>query len=154
MNTLSEDRPDRPEAVVALGLGLLLTVTALIAAVVDQRSAHTIADHVYALYAPFGPQPDPNTLFTFLYTIGGAGVLMWLATIWGAKRRQRWVAAVATMIFLVGTGPSVLVLVVHEHGTRIFPVGWGVLSLLPCVLGFVAVVLLWMPHHTASGRDL
>ena len=155
MSTLTEARPEgasrvRRRAVAALGVGLLLTVATLVALVVDQVSAHGIADHVQALYGPFNLSPDPNVLFTILYVTGVCGVALWLATIWGAVRQKRGLAILATVVFLAATSIGFLGLVVAEHGTRILPTLWGVLGLLPCLAGFVAVVLLWKPRKGGS----
>lgn len=124
-------RPSPRAPVAALGVGLLLTVITLIVSVVDQTSVHGLADHVHALYAPFNQHPDPNVLFTILYSTGTLGVLAWLATIWGALRHKRGVRVGASLIFVVATGIALLDLFASEHGTQVLPTTWGILGLSP-----------------------
>ena len=130
-------------AIVAMGLGLLLTVVELIASVIDQTTVHSIAHHLSALYAPYGLHPDPNGFIYYLYATAAIGILLWLAAIWLVSRRKRGARVVATTVFVLATGLALLNLSVSEYGTRIFPTFWGVLGLLPCVAGLVALILLW-----------
>lgn len=130
-------------AVMALSVGLALTVIALVAAVVDQASVHGIADHVRALYGPHDLHPDPNVLFNLLYVTGAFGVLLWLVTIRGVWRQKRWPRVVGALVTVVATSLALLNLLAFEHGTQIFPTVWGVIGLLPCIAGVVAVILLW-----------
>ena len=71
--------------------------------------------------------------------------MLWLMTIWAVGRRKRGARLVATAVFVLATGIALLNLSVSEYGTRIFPTVWGILGLLPCVAGLVAVILLWTP---------
>ncbi len=134
---------NRRRAIVAMGLGLLLTVVELIALVIDQTAVHGIAHHLSALYAPYGLHPDPDWLFYYLYATTATGILLWLTTIWVVRRQKRWARVIAATVFVVATGIALLNLSVSEYGTRIFPLFWGILGLLPCVAGLAAVVLLW-----------
>jgi hypothetical protein len=147
MNAPEQPKPTiRSAPVTAMGIGLLLTVITLIALVIDQASVHSIADHVDALYAPLGLHPDPNVLFGILYVTGLIGIVLWLATIWGARKQKRGARVVASIVFVVATSFALLVLFVSEHGTQIFPTVWGVVGLLPSVAGLLAVTLSWRTH--------
>lgn len=148
-NLTRRDQASR-RPVAALGVGLLLTVVALVALVIDQWSAHSIADHVAALYSPLGLHPDPNVLFGILYVTGLIGVLLWLTTIRAVSRHHRWARVVASVVLVVATSGALLVLVVSEHGMQIFPTAWGVLGLAPCLAGLVAVIWLWAPGGTSA----
>lgn len=151
MSTLELAKVRGPHtAATAMGLGLLLTVTTLIALVIDQARVHSIADHVAALYAPLGLHPDPNVLYGYLYVTGAAGVLLWLTMIWAVSRRKPWARVVSVLIFVVATGMGLLVLTASEYGTPIFPTAWGVLALLPCVAGLVGVLAL--PSRRRAAR--
>jgi hypothetical protein len=154
MNALNQAnlRVQRRPAVTAMGIGLLLTVITLIALIIDQASGSSIADHVNALYAPLGLHPDPNVLFGYLYVIGGIGVLLWLTMIWGVRRDKRWARVVASFVLVVATSLALLVLFVSEYGGQIFPTLWGILGLLPCLAGLVAVILLWTPGRVVEPR--
>ena len=134
---------NRRGAIVAMGLGLLLTVVESIALVIDQTAVHSIAHHLSALYAPYGLHPDPDWFYYYLYATAAIGILLWLTTIWVVGRRKRGARLVATTVFVVATGIALLNLSVSEYGTRIFPLFWGILGLLPCVGGLAAVFVLW-----------
>jgi hypothetical protein len=122
----------------------------LISLVIDQAIIFSISDHVDALYAPFGLHPDPNVLFGILYVTGVIGILLWLATIWGVRRQNRGARVIAGIVFVLATSFAVFVLLVSEHGTRIFPTLWGLAGLLPCIAGLVAVTSLWTPGRVAQ----
>jgi len=134
----------------ALGVGLLLTSVLLIALVIDQRSIFSISDHVDALYAPFGLHPDPNVLFGILYVTGVTGILLWLVTIWGVRTQKPGACVLSGIILIVATSLAVFVLLVSEHGARIFPTVWGLAGLLPCIAGLVAVTSLWAPRRVVE----
>jgi hypothetical protein len=122
MSTISKAKlRNRRGAIIAMGQGLLLTVIALIALVIDQTTVHSIAHHMRALYAPYGLHPDPNWLYDYLYATAAIGILLWLTTIWVVRRQKRWARVVATTVFVVATGIALLNLSVSEYGTRIFP---------------------------------
>jgi hypothetical protein len=154
MNALNQTniRVQRRPAVTAMGIGLLLTVVTLVALIIDQASGSSIADHVNALYAPLGLHPDPNVLFGYLYVTGGIGVLLWLTTIWSVSQHKRWARVVASFVLVVATSLALLVLFVSEYGGQIFPTLWGILGLLPCLAGLVAVILLWTPGRVVEPR--
>jgi hypothetical protein len=113
----------------ACALSVVLAVVALI----DQVGARSLADHVTAVYAPYGKTVDPNLLYGLVYAVAGIGILLWLLVI---RRRP---APVLTVVVIVVTGAlGVLLLVVGEYGSRIFPPLWGILALLPAVAGLVS----------------
>lgn len=134
-------------ALTALEIGLLLTVTAVIALIIDQTTVHRLAAHVEDLYAPHDLHPDPNVLFGYLYASGVIGIVLWLTTIWGVKHRRRGVTVGATTVFVVGGSLAIFNVFVSEYGGRIFPPLWSIVGLLPSVAGLAAVILLW-----TSGR--
>lgn len=151
MNTLSSAKQrNRNGAVTAMGVGLLLTVIALIALVIDQATGHTLAGHVEALYAPYDLDPDPNVLFGYLYVVGTIRILLWLATIWGVKQGKRGVKIGAALVFVAGISIALFNAFVSEYGVEIFPTLWSVLGLLPSVAGLMAVILLWAPDRTTE----
>lgn len=144
MTTISKVKlRDRRGAVTAMGIGLLLTVIALIALIIDQVRGQTLARHVQTLYAPHDLNPDPNVLFGYLYVVGVIGILLWLATIWGIIQHKRGARVVATTVFVLGSSVALFNIFVSEYGMQIFPTLWGVLGLLPSVAGLLAVIILW-----------
>ncbi len=145
-------RPPRPPAtrapIGALVAGLVLTLVALAAPIVDQLTLHTIEAHLQSVYAGSGASPPAPTLIsTYLVVVGLLGVAGWLVTIRAARRGRRWTRPVATALLLVGTAVAVLDLTISEYGAPILPPWLGVLGLLPCVPGLVAVVLLHRRTH-------
>jgi hypothetical protein len=154
MNTFTPAKPHlRRAAVTAMGIGLLLTVTTLIALIIDQTSIYSIADHVEALYAPLDLHPDPNVLFGILYVTGLIGALLWLTMIWGVRGHKRWARVMASTVFVVAASIALLVLFVSEYGTRILPAPWGLIGLLPSIAGLVAVILLWTPGRALQTQS-
>jgi peptidoglycan/LPS O-acetylase OafA/YrhL len=78
------------------------------------------------------------------------GILLWLTIIWGVRRHKRWARTVASLVFVVATSIALLDLSVSEHGTQIFPTLWGILGILPCIAGLVAVILLWSNQNSGA----
>ncbi|GAA3747163.1 hypothetical protein [Salinactinospora qingdaonensis] len=127
----------------AMGVGLLLTLAVLVALAIDQASVGSIATHVQEHYAPHGTVPDPTVLYVYLYVTGGIGVVTWLLLIAAARTPRSWVAVLATIVFCCGLGGGLFNLTISEYGGPVLPALWSGLTLLPCVAGLVAVVLLW-----------
>lgn len=86
---------------------------------------------------------DNGALLTYLYGIGALGALCWLWMAWAVSRRKRWARPVATTIFVLAGGVALFNLLVQEYGNTILPTPLGVLGVLPCLAGLVAVVPLW-----------
>lgn len=105
---------------------------------------------MHGLYAPHHLNPDPNALFNILYVTGMIGIVLWLATIWGALRQKRGLSVLASLVFVVATGIALLGLLASEYGTRVLPTGWGILGFLPSIAGLTAVILLWTPRREES----
>lgn len=59
------------------------------------------------------------------------------------RRGWRWAPLFATVILLVALAVAGADLAVSEYGQPILPMWLGLVGLLPCVAGLVAVVLLW-----------
>ena len=151
MNTLSTAKQhNRNGAVTAMGIGLVLTVIALIALILDQMNGHTLAQHVEALYAPHNLDPDPNVLFGYLYVVGVIGILLWLAAIRGVLQHKRGAKVIATIVFIVGISVGLFNAFVSEYGMQIFPTLWGALGLMPSVAGLVAVIGLWTSSRSPA----
>ncbi|MFJ2770526.1 hypothetical protein [Streptomyces sp. NPDC087300] len=127
--------------------GLALTAVTAIAPLVDAATADTIAGHVRAAYPQWGPGPvgqDRTAITTYLAVTGGLGALLWLLTIRAVATGRRWARAAATAAW--GAGVTVALVNLSAGGEQykvIVPVGYGVLTLLPCVLGGAAVIRLW-----------
>ncbi|MGW1192344.1 hypothetical protein [Streptomyces sp. NPDC002559] len=136
--------------------GLALTAVTALAPLVDAATVDTIAGHVRAAYPDWGPGPvgqDRTAITAYLAVTGGLGVLLWLLAIRAVASGRRWARAAATSAW--GAGVTLAMVNLGMGGERyevIVPVGYGVLTLLPCVAGGVAVVRLWR-HRDAHPHD-
>lgn len=135
--------PER-RAVVAMYAGLILTVIAVLVVIVDQMSTNVLSRHLRDVYAGYtASEPVESAIVAYLAIVGALGTVAWLWTIWAVRRQKRWTRPVATMLFLVASGLALVNLVVEEYGHTILPTVFGVVGVLPCVAGLVAVLLLW-----------
>lgn len=142
----------RNPAVPTLWAGFVLTLLVLVFVAVDQASLNGIADHVQEHYAPHGTVPDPGVLYMYLYATGVVGLLTWAALIPSARARRGWVPWVATLVLLIAVCGGVFNLVITEYGGPVLPPLWSVLTLLPCVVGVAAVVMLWKDKASPEQR--
>jgi hypothetical protein len=128
-------------------VGLVLTVVAAVVPIVDQLTVHGIATHLNAVYAGTGvPPPAASGPIVYLVVLEVFGILAWLVTIQAVRRGRRWARPVATGLLAVATVLAVMDLTASEYGTEpILPLWLGVVGLLPCLAGFVAIALMWRP---------
>lgn len=137
--------PTTRRAVEAMIVGLVLTLLALAAPIIDQLTTQNLAAHLHTVYAGTGvAEPAAGAIVAYLVVVGALGTLSWVLTLRAVRRRRRGARPAATGLFLLATVLAVLDLTVSEYGNEPVLPGWlGVLGLLPCVAGLVAVVLLW-----------
>ncbi len=131
--------------------GLILTVIATVAPIVDMATVDTISDHVRAAYPAWGQTlvaADRNAMVIYLVVTGVLGIVSWLWVIRAVMAGKRWARAAATSACAAGL---LLALVNLTTGGGqydvILPTGYGVLTLLPSLAGLLAVVSLWRPGH-------
>lgn len=141
--------PPRSPAYVrpALYAGLLLTVLATLAPLIDVLTIDVISDHVRAAY-PTWPQKsvlaDRNAIAIYLAAVGVVGLAGWIYSLWGFARGKRWVRPVSTVLFLLGATIQLTGLSIGgEAYTTIVPPLYGTIGVLPSLAGLVAVVGLW-----------
>ncbi|MEU7315460.1 hypothetical protein [Streptomyces sp. NPDC007083] len=131
----------------AMYIGLALTAVSALAPLVDVATVDTIAGHVRAAYPQWGPGAvgrDRTAITLYLALTGGLGVLLWLVVIRAVAADRRWARAGATSAWGVGVTVAMANLGMGgEHYEVIVPVGYGLLTLLPCVAGGAAVLRLW-----------
>jgi hypothetical protein len=138
--------------------GLALTVIAAIIPFLGQPPGRPIAAHIEAGYPGYGPyqvQAAVTIYWIALATVGGLGAVAWLVTIAATRSRKRWATWLATAAFIVGSTVSLFALTVRDTSgdTGLPPaVGWA--GLLPCAVGLLAVVLLWMRPPIAKPEVL
>jgi hypothetical protein len=142
---LFDSRNDQRRAAV----GALYTTAALellcaAVPVVDLDGRGALAEHLQALYGPYGVAvPDAAAVVTYLVAVGVVGALACLATVAMVRRGWRSARLWATAGLLVGLAVAVVNLAVSEYGQPILPMWLGLIGLLPSVAGVVAVILLW-----------
>lgn len=127
-------------AALPLAVGLSLSVGVLVAVAMDQQQWRTIADQVVA---PGGVARDSAPLYLFLYITGGLGVAAWIISIWGTVARRDWVRTFASGAFPCGLAVAAYVLMARGFSDMGFPTVWGLLLLVPCLPGGIALLMLW-----------
>jgi fermentation-respiration switch protein FrsA (DUF1100 family) len=139
-----------PAAGRAVYLAVALPAILVVAAIIDQAGSRSLADHVTAMYAPYGKQPDPNLLYGLVYTVAAAGALLWLPVIRAVRSRHRSAPVLAVIVTTITAALALLLLASTEYGAQIFPPLWGILAILPPAAGAFAVVLLRRrrAHHS------
>jgi hypothetical protein len=139
-------RSSRP-ALIALSVGLLLTIAATAAPYVDRARGNVLAHHIRAGYPDYTASKVDNavTAWLVILTVSGAlGLAGWLATICAVRSGKPWDVWVATAMFAIGTGLALTALLTKDTSgdPGLAPqLGW--IGLLPCLAGLLAVVLLW-----------
>lgn len=131
-------------------VGLALTVLAAIVPIAVEGISETLTTHVRA------GRPDATATETmaqvlglslYLLLAGAAGVVGWLVSIRGVKREQRWARPVAAALFGLATVAGLGVLMAKDDEATVIspllPTWVGVLGLVPCIAGAVALVLMW-----------
>ena len=132
------------QAISALYAAVALELLGAAVPIVDLVTRGALGAHLQALYSPYGvPAPDALVVVAYLVAVGVVGALVWLATIWVVRRSQRWARVLATVALLGALAMAGADLTVSEYGQPILPTWLGLVGLLPCVAGLVAVVLLW-----------
>ncbi|WP_433167402.1 hypothetical protein [Kribbella sp. CA-247076] len=131
----------------ALYAGVLLTLVATLAPLIDLATADTIGEHVRSAYPGWSADDvakDRMAITGYLVGVGVLGLAGWLWTIVAVARGKRGARAVGTTLFLVGATVQLLSLSVGgEAYTTIVPTLHGVIGFLPSLAGLVAVIGLW-----------
>ncbi|MFD9894069.1 hypothetical protein ACFWY9_32370 [Amycolatopsis sp. NPDC059027] len=131
-------------------VGLALTVVATLAVVIGNdallRHLHEVED---GWIAPDKVAVTHSVVATYLYALGGLGVVSWLLIAWMVKTGKRGTRVVAVTLLLLGGGIAVMNLLMEEYGRRVLPTLLGVAGVLPCLAGLAVVVLLWRPRRVA-----
>ncbi|WP_202818843.1 hypothetical protein [Actinosynnema sp. ALI-1.44] len=145
------DAANAKKAVVAMYVGLALTVLAGLTAIIGSDSLaqqlHAIED---AWIGHDKASESQSIVLTYLLTLSALGIVSWLWLVWAVKRGKRWVRPVATTVFVLGSGVAVMNLVMEEYGQTILPTLLGMTGVLPCVAGLAAVALLWRSRRGSA----
>lgn len=153
--TTTSDPTARP-AIVALGVGLVLTMLTIAVPYLDRETWHTLADHVssgYPAYDPGRVDEAVSTWLTVLTIIGILGLVGWLTTLWATLSGRRWAPWLAAVLFVAGASTALSALLVEDtSGEPGLPPLLGWLGMLPSVAGAVAVVVVVMWRFSAATR--
>ena len=129
-------------AALAVYLAIALSAVLVVVAIIDQTGGRSLADHVAAMYAPYGKRPDPSLLYGLVYTVAAVGALLWLLVLRAVQSRGRSAPILAVVVTTVTAALALLLFVSREYGAPIFPPLWGILAILPAAAGILAAVLL------------
>ncbi|MCT2586905.1 hypothetical protein [Actinophytocola gossypii] len=137
----------------AMYVGLGLTILATLVPVLDIATVDTLAGHVRDAYPDWGAddvRKDRDAIAIYLVGTGALGIVLWVLTIRAFTGGRRWARAAMT----AACGAGLLVALTNlslggDHYDVVVPYGYGVLTLLPCLAGLVAVVSVWRPARRA-----
>jgi len=135
----------------AVLLAIALSAVLVVVAIIDQTGGRSLADHVTAMYAPYGKRPDPSLLYGLVYAVAAIGALLWLLVLRVVQSRGRSAPILTVVVTTVTAALALLLFVSREYGAQIFPPLWGVLAILPAAAGILATVLL-RSGRTVRGR--
>lgn len=127
--------------------GLALTIVATVYPLADPATTDVLADHIRATYPAYdaGEVDAAVTAYlAILSTVGVLGILGWLGTMWAVRGRKGWARWAASGVWLAAVCFALAALTVKDTSGDVGlapPLAW--LQVLPCVLGLVAVALLW-----------
>ena len=122
--------------------GLALTVAAAVVAIVEHATG-ALSRHLHDVYSGTPPcHPDLRFWPTCSYSarsapLGGCGLCG------PSGGGSVGLPPVSTVLFVLATGLAVANLTIREYGQTILPTNLGLVGLLPCLTGLVAVTLLW-----------
>lgn len=137
----------RERAVRAMFVGLVLTVGAAVAPLVDRGTSNVLAAHIengYPTYSRARIDAAADTWLVILAVIGALGVVGWLWTIRAVQTGKSWARLAATTMFVLGAAVALTGLLVKDTsgGTALPPLlGW--IGMLPSLAGMTSVTVLW-----------
>ncbi|MEW1653657.1 hypothetical protein [Streptomyces sp. NPDC093707] len=153
MTTITTPRATRP-GLRASCAGLVLTVAATLAPLVDVATADSLTAHVQAAYPRWSAAlvaADRNAIVTYLAVVGALGLLAWSWAILGIARRKHWSRGLVTTLFALGLTTAAFDLTFSEGAyAQVIPRPYGLLGMLPVAAGLAAVVLVW--HRSPQPR--
>lgn len=142
----------RNPALPALWTGLVLTLLAAVAPVVDLLATGTIEAHVRTTYPDWPEewvQSDATAIAVGLGVIGLLGVISWLIVLRATIRGRRWATIVATVVWVLAAIVTATTAAPAGAYEQLAPMGLVLITVLPCLAGLVAVVQLW--RHRPAG---
>jgi hypothetical protein len=140
-------------AIVTMYTGVVFSVVAMVVPVIEQVTKQGLSRHLQEVYPSYSLSAlVVASVVVYLVTIEVVGIVAWLWMTWAVRRRKRWAPAAATVILVLACGVALVNLTVQEYGRTVLPTDLGLIGLLPCFAGLVAVVLLWRRNRRESHR--
>jgi hypothetical protein len=144
VKTAIDTTTNRRPALGAMYAGLVLTIGAMVAPYVDRS---VLADHIrdgYPTYSTDRIDTAVTAWLVILSVIGALGVASWITTIFAVRGQKVWARWAATATFAAGTSLALTTLLVKDTSGEVgLAPALGLVGLLPCVAGLVAVAMLW-----------
>lgn len=129
--------------------GLAATVLVAAAPLVDLATVDSIADHVRDAYPQWPASDvaaDRNAITTYLGAVGALSVAGWAWALALVARGSHRARMACTVLFALG---ALLSLTGLSYGGGpyhpIVPIGYGLLGLVPVLIGAASVYALWRP---------
>lgn len=149
MNTIRHAA--RPALLGCAGLAL-----SVLAAVLPFVGKNLLQAHIHAGYPTYSPEQVANASFvwqTILGIIGALAVTGWVITIIIVRRRARYARWVTTMLAAIGLAVSLATALIKDTSGAVglAPV-FGVLLMLPCIVGVFVGVSVWRSSMPAGIR--
>jgi hypothetical protein len=130
-----------------LWLGLVTTTLLVVLPLIDLATADTIGDHVRDAYPEWSADSvaaDRAAITGYLAIVGGLGALGWAWALRVLPRRPERARVIVTVMLALG---ALVALSNVSYGGEaydtIVPLSYGVLGLVPVLIGIAAVVELW-----------
>jgi hypothetical protein len=121
---------------------------------VDHATTNVLAAHIRAGYPTYTRARIASAATTYLVllsVVGVLGIVCWLWTIRAVKAGNRWPRATATVTFALGTAVALIGLLIRDtSGDTGLPPLLGLVGMLSCLAGLVAVTLLWKRSRPTS----
>ncbi|OAP25476.1 hypothetical protein A4R44_03860 [Amycolatopsis sp. M39] len=125
-----------------LWTGTAASVLALFATIIDQAGNQSLYGYTEAAYASHGVRPDPGLVYAILYAVAVTVIVLWGLMFLSSRARGWWAPVLSAVPAVVTATIALLLLTATEYGERVFSPVWGILVLLPAVLGVIATISL------------
>lgn len=142
MNT---SQPQRA-VLLAMYTGLLLSVVATVAPLVDRTTSNVLAHHIRDGYPQYSQQRVDSAVtdwLVLLTIVGALGIASWIWTIWAVRAAKTWARWAASAMFALGISVALAGLLLKDTSgdVGLAPLlGW--IGMAPCLAGLVAVAAL------------
>lgn len=134
------------QAVVSMYAGLALTAITSVIAPLAALATDVYKHHIETAYPKFNADKVSDaqqTMVIYLVANGIAGAVAWLWALRATKKENRRAPVIAVVLFTVALALALFNLLVKDStGYAAFPLFLGIVGLLPCAAGLVAVVQL------------